>query len=96
MVSEKIFSSTKKLEFLTNKSIIELSSSGTTQAPVFYPFDEETIRRSTLAHGKIIKEFVQFSPSNELLMLLPHPRESVTGICKFHKDIYSPLVKKIW
>ncbi len=93
---KEIFSSDRKLEFLTNKNIINLSSSGTTQAPVFYPFDEETLRRSTLAHGKIINELLQFSSSQELLILLPHPRESGTGISKFHKDTYEPLVKKIW
>jgi len=93
---KEIFTSNKKSKFLTNKNIINLSSSGTTQTPVFYPFDKESLKRSTLVHGKIIKELLQFSPFDELLILLPHPQESGTGISRFHKDTYNPLVKKIW
>lgn len=93
---KETFNSAKKTKFLTTKNTINLLSSGTTQAPVFYPFDEETIKRSTLVHRKIIRELLQFSSSSELLMLLPHPKESATGISKFHNDTYTSLVKRIW
>jgi phenylacetate-coenzyme A ligase PaaK-like adenylate-forming protein len=94
---KRIFSSSQKwIELLTNKNVIKLYSSGTTQTPVAYRFDNETLRRASVAYAKTAKELFQFSPDDSLLMLIPSPEETNTGISRILHDCYKLAVNRIY
>lgn len=69
------------------------TTSGTTGQPTKYPFDRESIRRTTISNAQINRHIGEFHENSFLLMLTPSLEESRTGLVQGMYMSVKPILK---
>jgi long-chain-fatty-acid---luciferin-component ligase len=84
----------EKIASVPRSSIITyFTTSGTTGIPTRYPFDRESIRRTTVSNTRINRYIGEIHEDSYLLMLTPSLEETKTGLVQGMYMAVRPIVK---
>jgi len=85
----------EKIASVPRSSIVTyFTTSGTTGIPTRYPFDRESIRRTTVSNTQINRHIGEIHEDSYLLMLTPPLEESKTGLIQGMYMSVKPILKK--
>ena len=79
---------------LPNSVVACFTTSGTTGIPTRYPFDNESIRRTTASNVQINRHIGEIHEGSYLLMLTPLPSETTTGLVRGMYMSVKPILDK--
>ncbi|MDI6798945.1 MAG: hypothetical protein QMD12_03060 [Candidatus Aenigmarchaeota archaeon] len=85
----------EKIASVPRDSIVAyFTTSGTTGTQTRYPFDKESIRRTTISNVQINRHIGEIHEDGYLLMLTPPPEESKTGLVQGMYRSVKPILNK--
>jgi long-chain-fatty-acid---luciferin-component ligase len=85
----------EKIASVPRGSIVTyFTTSGTTGIPTRYPFDRESIRRTTVSNTQINRYIGEINEDSYLLMLTPSLEETKTGLVQGMYMAVRPILKK--
>jgi len=85
----------KKIASVPENAIVTyFTTSGTTGKATKYPFDRDSIRRTTISNVQINKHIGEINEGSYMLMLTPPPEETTTGLVRGMYMSTKPILNK--
>lgn len=85
----------KKISSVPQNSIVAyFTTSGTTGIPTKYPFDKDSMRRTTMSNVQINRHIGEINEGSYMLMLTPPPEETTTGLVRGMYMSVKPILNK--